>query len=97
VSVFVRFCPFVTNGILRHDSPAIYSVAMNEALPVGTLVKSAEHPHSIGVVMRQMKDGHAIEWRTPPSSLLPYGHIITEFWPFSDTSTLEVIPATITL
>lgn len=58
-------------------------------LTVDSLVLSSEHPNSVGKVLRVNQSGDlTIEWNTPPSSTLPYGHINTEFWPASDVHML---------
>lgn len=64
---------------------------MVNVIKVGSMVMSAEHPRAVGEVMREIDGGFAIEFRTPARPDLPYGHIITEFWPAADLSSLVVI------
>jgi hypothetical protein len=60
--------------------------------PIGSMVFTTEHPKSIGQVMRSNEAGDLfIEFRTPRSESLLYGHIITEFWPVSDQHLLSLI------
>lgn len=55
---------------------------------VGDKVLSAEHPKATGTVIAELSDGLTIEFVTPRSAALPYGHIITEFWPVADIEQL---------
>lgn len=57
-------------------------------LNIGDKVLSTEHPKAIGTVTRQTPIGYVIEFETAPHEHLPYGHIITEVWPFDDAETL---------
>lgn len=52
---------------------------------VGDLVLSSEHKKAIGEVLRVNKDDAlTIQWTTPRSETLPFGHQIIEFWPVED-------------
>lgn len=65
---------------------------MKQTIKVGAFVVSVEHPKSVGQVTRVNENGDlTIEWRTPVSSTLPYGHIGLEFWPYPDTHSLEIV------
>lgn len=55
---------------------------------VGEKVLSLEHSKAIGTVVREMPAGLVIEFTTPASENLPFGHIATEFWPESDLEQL---------
>lgn len=58
-------------------------------LTVGSKVLSTEHPKAVGEVIRINEAGNAtIQFTTPPSESLPFGHIITEFWPAADLDKL---------
>ena len=57
------------------------------------IVTSTEHPNSIGKVIRIADDNLTIEWTTPPNENLPFGHIITEWWPKGDHHLLVNISA----
>ena len=54
----------------------------------GNQVLSLEHPKAVGTVLAELPDGLKIEFQTPPSVTLPYGHIIVEFWPTADVEQL---------
>jgi len=58
---------------------------------IGTQVVSNEHPNSLGTVTRVTEQGVTIEWITPPSEQLPFGHAIFEYWPNIDFPQLAVI------
>ena len=61
-------------------------------LTVNQVVISTEHMKSRGIVLSVAANGDAkIQFITPPSSKLPYGHSIIEFWPTADQSALEVL------
>lgn len=62
------------------------------ALEIGTKVFTTEHPNSVGEVIRINETGDAtIQFVTPASPAMPYGHIGTEFWPVADQSQLRVV------
>lgn len=62
-------------------------------LKVGDKVKSSEHKlETVGTVIRVSENGDAtIQFETPVSRSLPYGHIINEFWPVLDQSELTTL------
>lgn len=60
-------------------------------IQLGAKVASTEHPKSVGTVVRVTEDGATIEFTTPRSERLPFGHIIAEFWPVADYSQLVVL------
>ena len=65
---------------------------MNNTLQVGQKVASSEHPNAIGTVIRVNANGDAtIEFESPRSESLPFGHIITEFWTVADQSGLTIV------
>ena len=52
---------------------------------VGQYVLSAEHPNSVGFIERITPSGElVIEWVTPKSDQLPFGHINRELWASED-------------
>lgn len=54
-------------------------------LTVGSTVLTPEHPKSIGKVIRVNEHGDVtVEFSTPVSEALPFGHVGIEFWPVSD-------------
>jgi hypothetical protein len=62
------------------------------ALTLGQKVFSPEHENAAGTVIRIHENGDAsIEFVTPSSHVLPYGHIITEFWPLADQKELVIL------
>jgi hypothetical protein len=60
-------------------------------MKVGTLVTSIEHPKAIGEVIRINDAGVTVQFITPASESLPFGHIITEFWPVSEIHLLTEV------
>ena len=61
-------------------------------LKVGNHVLSIEHESAVGDVIRVDSNGDAvIQFTTPPSANLPYGHIGTEFWPLADQLSLMIL------
>ena len=52
---------------------------------VGDVVLSIEHKKAIGEILRINENGAlTIQWTTPRSETLPFGHRIIEFWPVED-------------